>query len=84
LTVSEAASVLALEEGAPDATAIRQESLDHLLMGMTTAVLDVEALAANASLDLPPTGVQQRIEGRAEMTLREYADLHAVVAERQR
>ncbi len=83
LTVSEAAHLLALEDGRPDAETIRQESLDHLLLGMTSAVLDVESVAANLSLDVSPTGVQQRIEGRAEMSLSEYAHVHALIEERK-
>lgn len=75
LELADAAAVLALESDQPDADAIRQEALDHLLLGMTTAVLDVETLAANLGLDLSPRELQQRIEGRAPMTLAEYVHL---------
>ncbi|PSP76091.1 hypothetical protein BRC81_13915 [Halobacteriales archaeon QS_1_68_20] len=83
LTVTDASRLLALEECRPDAETIRQESLDHLLLGMTNAVLDVETIAANLALDISPTGVQQRIEGRAEMSLVEYAHVHALIEERK-
>lgn len=83
LTVSEASELLALEESRPDAETIRSEALDHLLLGMTTAVLDVETVAANLPLDVSPTGIQQRIEGRAEMTLPEYAHVHALLVKRK-
>lgn len=84
LTLSEAAAVLALSDGRPDAEAIRQEALDHVLLGMTTAVLDVEKIAANVDLGLSATGIQQRIEGRTPMTLREFAHVHGFVESRKR
>lgn len=83
LTVSDASKLLALDESFPDAETIRSEALDHLLLGMTTAVLDVETVAANLAIDVSPTGVQQRIEGRAEMSLAEYAHVHALLVERK-
>lgn len=81
LSLSDAAAILALDRE-PGASAIRQESLDHLLLGMTTAVLDVDALAANLDLDRSATELQQRLEGRAPMTLREYAHVLAFVESR--
>lgn len=83
LTVSDAAALLALDDDYPDAEAIEAESLDHLLLGMTTAVVDVETVAANVPLDVSGKGVQQRVEGRAEMTLVEYAQVHALLEERK-
>lgn len=80
LTLEEAAGILAADEGAP-ADALAAEARDHLLMGMTTAVLDVDTIAANLK-GMEATGIQQRIEGRTEMTLAEFAAVHAVIAER--
>lgn len=84
LRLADAAAVLSLEDGRPDAAAIQQESLDHVLLGMTTAVLDVDAVAANVDLELSPTEVQQRIEGRTEMTLWEYAHVLGFVESEKR
>lgn len=84
LSLAAAAAVLSLDGDRPDAEAIRQESLDHVLLGMTTAVLDVDAVAANVDLGLSPTEIQQRIEGRTEMTLREYAHVLGFVESRKR
>jgi hypothetical protein len=81
LSLSEAAGILAAEEGAPS-DAIAAEARDHLLMGMTTAVLDVDTVAANVE-EMGATGIQQRIEGRAWMTLEEFATIHAFIAGRQ-
>lgn len=82
LSFVEAAGILAAEEGAP-ADALAAEARDHLLMGMTTAVLDVDSVAANVE-GMSATGIQQRIEGRSEMSLEEFATLHAFIASRQR
>lgn len=82
LSIEEAAGILAADEGAP-ADALVAEARDHLLMGMTTAVLDVDTVAANVE-GMSATGIQQRIEGRSGMTLEEFATLHAFIASRQR
>lgn len=81
LTVEEAAAILAVDETNPDAEAIVFEVRDHLLLGMTTAVLDVDAIAANIDVDLTGQEVQQAIEGRIEMTLDELAAIQAVIEE---
>jgi hypothetical protein len=77
LTLEEAAGIVAAEEEAP-ADAIAAEARDHLLLGMTTAVLDVDTLGANVE-GMEPKGIQQRIEGRMEMTLAEFATLQAFI-----
>jgi len=79
LTVEEAAAILALDEATPDAEAIVYELRDHLLMGMTTAVLDVDTIAANVEVDLTAQEIQQAIEGRTEMTLAQLAAIQSVI-----
>jgi len=79
LTVEEAAAILAADPDHPDADAIVFELRDHLLMGMTTAVLDVDTIAANIDVDLTAQEVQQAIEGRIEMTLTQLAAIQSVV-----
>ena len=81
LTLSEAAAILALD-GGRDAGAIVQEVRDHLLMGMTTGVVDVDTIASNVDLDLSGQEVQQAIEGRIPMTLDELAAIHGYIAGR--
>lgn len=78
-TVEEAASILALDDETPDADAIVFELRDHLLMGMTTSVLDVDTIAANIESDLTAQEVQQAIEGRTEMTLEQLAAIQSVI-----
>ena len=79
LTLEEAASVLGALEGTPDAEAIAYESRDALLMGMTTAVLDVEAVESGIGGELEAREIQSKIEGRFPMTLREFALLHQFI-----
>jgi tartrate dehydratase beta subunit/fumarate hydratase class I family protein len=84
LTVTEAAAVLGLSENVPDAEVVVLELRDHLLMGMTTGVLDVDTIAAEIDVDLTGQEVQQALEGRTEMTLDELAAIHQFVAASQR
>lgn len=79
LTITEAASILAVDEEMPDTEAIVYELRDHLLLGMTTAVLDVDTIAANIDVDLSGQEVQQAIEGRIEMTLVQLAAIQSVI-----
>jgi DNA-binding phage protein len=83
LTLTDAAAVLALRSDSPDADAIVAEVRDHLLMGMTTGVLDVDAIASNVDLDLSGQEVQQAIEGRVPMTLERLARIQRFVESRQ-
>ena len=81
LTLEEAASVLATTK--PDTAAdIVALSRDALMIGMSRAVLDVDALAAAADGDLEPREIQSKLEGRFPMTLREFAVLHATIQSR--
>lgn len=82
LTAEEAAAILATAESTPDADAIVFELRDHLLMGMTTAVLDVDTIAATAETDLTGQEVQQAIEGRTELPLRQLAAIQSVIEAR--
>ena len=83
LTVDEASALLALDPEEPDAEIIRAEIEDRLLLGMTTAVLDVDTIAANVEGDLSGKEVHQRVEGRAPMSLEQYARIHYFIAERK-
>ena len=82
LTLEEAAQLLALREGEPDAETIVVEACEHLLLGMSTAVLDVETLAAEVDIDLDPKEIQQKIERRSPMDFEEYVHLQHAIAER--
>jgi len=77
LTVETAAAILATDPERPDADTVEAEALDILLMGMTTAVVDVDALAAGVDAEMDPKEVQQKVEGRHPVALAEYAAIQA-------
>jgi len=83
LTLSEAAAVLAVGDETRTAEDVALEVRDHLLMGMTAAVLDVDTIASSVDLDFDGKEVQQALEGRMPMTLGELAALHRYIAERK-
>jgi hypothetical protein len=73
LTLADAAAILSTAPDRPDAGSIRQEVRDHLLLTMSSAVVDVDALATAMGGDLEPRDYQQMIEGTMAMPLAEYA-----------
>ncbi|ELZ37475.1 DUF5791 family protein [Halorubrum tebenquichense] len=83
MSVADAAAVLATADGDRDANAMVAEIRDHLLMGMATAVLDVDAIAAKIDADLTGQEVQQALEGRTAMTLGQLAEILAVIERRK-
>ncbi|MFC6731978.1 MULTISPECIES: DUF5791 family protein [unclassified Haladaptatus] len=84
LTLEDAAAILACDDALPDKRTILMEVRDHLLMGMTTAILDVEAIESGLNNHLDARDIQQKVEGRAPMTLSEFAALHQFIESRKR
>lgn len=82
LSLEAAAELAALASDEPDAETIVLEACEHLLLGMSTAVLDVETLAGEVALDLDPKEIQQKVERRAPMTFAEYVHFQHAIAER--
>ena len=82
LTLEEAAALLALDVE-EDAETIVALDRDALLMGMTNAVVDVESLARGVDGDLEARELQAKVEGRFPMTLREFADVHRFLQDRE-
>jgi len=76
LTLEAAAAILAADPDRPDGETIKLEALDILLMGMTTAVVDVEAVAVGLDDAMEAKEIQQKVEGRYPITLAEYAAIH--------
>lgn len=76
IELTEAAAILAADDERPPADAIEAEARDILLLGMTTAVVDVDALSSAIDGAIEPKEIQQKVEGRHPMSLREYALLH--------
>lgn len=79
LTLEAATNILATDEDLPDADSLAAEARDILLMGMSMAVLDVEAIASGIDDALEPKEIQQKAEGRFPMTIGEYALLHSYI-----
>lgn len=76
VTLEEGAAVLALSGEYPPAEDGVALARDALLMGMTNAVMDVEALSSEIGGELEPRELQQKVEGRFPISLAEYALLH--------
>ncbi|WP_336326610.1 DUF5791 family protein [Halovenus sp. HT40] len=76
LTLEDASAILGTDDQYPDADAIEADARDILLMGMSIAVLDVEAIAAGINDELEPKEIQQKVEGRYPISLAEYAIIH--------
>ncbi len=81
LSLEEAAQILSLGEGEPDAETIVEIACDHLLLGMSTAVLDVDAVETKLAIDLDAKEVQQKIERRAPMSFDEFVHIQYVIAD---
>ena len=79
LELTEAAAILATDSDMPDAEAIEAEARDILMMGMSIAVLDIEAIASGLNDELEPKEIQQKIEGRHPINLDDYALLHSYI-----
>jgi len=80
LTVEEAAAILAASDDYPAAEDLLLEVQDHLMLQMSSAVMDVEALASGLDDDYDAKELQQKLEGRQPMTLAEYARVHRHLA----
>jgi hypothetical protein len=78
-TLEEAAAILAILADAPDAETIAMLVRDDLMMGMSMAVLDVEAVESGIGGQLEAKEIQSKIEGRFPMNLRELALLHQFI-----
>lgn len=80
LPLSAVASVLALEDGEPDAETLVAEARNRIMLELSAAALNVDRVAIAVDTDLDPKEIQAKIEGRLPMTLREYATLRHFIA----
>lgn len=78
----DAANVLAVGDGDATPEHLEATARDELLIGMTTAVLDVDTLASELNGRLDARTIQQKIEGRFPMTLEEFALIQQKIDER--
>ena len=79
VTVADAVAAVAASDGS-DPDALLAEVRDSLLLGMSSAMLDVDRIAADVEGDIDPKEVQGKVEGRHPMSLAEYARIHHYVA----
>jgi hypothetical protein len=79
VTLEEAGDILATDPDRPDADFLVADARDILLMGMSSAVLDVEAIQSGINSKLEAKEIQQKVEGRYPMTIDEYALLHGFI-----
>ena len=84
ISVADAAALQALDADAPDAETIVEMAWEHLLLGMSSAVLDVETLANEIDDGLSAKEVQQKLERRAPATLDEFVAIEHAIVDRQR
>jgi hypothetical protein len=82
-SLSEAAAIQSLASGTPDADEIIDLAGDHLLLGMSNAILDVDGLDCRLDLDLGPKTIQRKIERRESMTFDEFVRFQHVIAREQ-
>lgn len=80
LTMEEATALLALSEEYPDAESLILEIRDSVMLGMSSAVMDVDSMEAGIPIDIEARDIQQKIEGRQDMTLAEYAHIAHYIA----
>jgi hypothetical protein len=83
VTLEDAAAILATDPDRPDADFIVADARDMLLMGMSIAVLDVDAVESGIGGRMEAKEIQQKMEGRYPMTLAEYAVLHQYIEEKK-
>jgi len=83
LSLEEAARVQSLADGVADPETVVEMACEHLLLGMTTGVMDVDALARGLDIGLDPKEVQQKIERRAPMSFEEFVRIQHVIASGQ-
>jgi len=83
VTLEKAAAILAADPDRPDADFLLADARDILLVGMSTAVLDVEAVQSGIDSRMEAKEIQQKVEGRHPMTIEEYAVLHQFIESRK-
>ncbi|MHC3437324.1 DUF5791 family protein [Natrialbaceae archaeon A-gly3] len=82
MSLEEAAEIQTLADGEPDAETIVTMAGEHLLLGMSSAVLDVEAVESHIEIDLEAKEIQQKIERRAPMGFEEFVHVQHVIVSR--
>lgn len=80
ISLADAATILAIDTG-DDPDALLAEARETVLLEMSTAVVDVDTLAADLDGDLGPREIQATVEGRHPMSLAQYAQIRYRLAD---
>jgi hypothetical protein len=79
-TLSDAAAVFAVDGTDPDA--VTAEVRDGLMMGLSTAILDVDTVALEIETELDAREVRQALEGEIRLRLDELAAVQSLIRSR--
>lgn len=79
-TLSDAAAVFAVDGTDPDA--VTAEVRDGLMMGLSTAILDVDTVALEIDTELDAREVRQALEGEIRLRLDELAAVQSLIRSR--
>ncbi|SEH11971.1 hypothetical protein SAMN04487967_0596 [Natronorubrum sediminis] len=81
LLLSDVAQIHSLEPDEPAPDELVTIACEHLLLGMSTAVLDVDAIESELALELDAKEIQQKLEQRSPMTLEEFVHIQYVIVD---
>lgn len=81
LLLEHVAQIHTLEPDEPAADELVTIACEHLLLGMSTAVLDVDAIESELALELDAKEIQQKLEQRSPMSFEEFVHIQYVIAD---
>lgn len=73
VTLSEVMEIWALRTDAAEPDQLLSETRHDLMLSMSTAITNIDAVAGDLDADLSPNEIQAKLEGRLPMTLYEFA-----------
>lgn len=87
LTITDAATILAVDPARPDAGTLANEARDLLVASLAAAVVDVrelsEQIAVDSSRSLTPAQIRAKLEGAEPLTLESHAAMYSYAAARR-
>lgn len=84
LTLRDACAIIGTSGSVSNADTLARDARDHLVVRMSSAILDVDSLASGLEADVEPRDYRRMIEGHTEILLRQYARIyHRVESEIQ-
>ena len=83
LTLTDAAAIQSLAPDTPDRDDIVLLARDHLLLGMSNAIVDVDALDRELDHDFGAGTIQRKLEGDEPMTFEEFVRFQHAIARKE-